>query len=232
MLYIIGLGLNEKNISKEGILAIEKCQKIYLEGYTVDFPYSKENLEKELGKKIILAERKFVESLNIIEEAKEKDVALIVYGSPLTATTHITILQEAKEKDVEFKIIHNASIFDAVAETGLQLYKFGKTASMPNFEADSYIEIVKQNQTINAHTLILVDIGMGLEDALEKLQSDSEKNKIYLGKIIVCSQLGNSKSKIIYNSLEKLNILNLEKPFCIVIPSKLHFTEEEFLGSL
>ena len=48
MLYIIGLGLNEKSISLEGIEAIEKCEKIYLESYTVEFPYSFEELEKKL----------------------------------------------------------------------------------------------------------------------------------------------------------------------------------------
>ena len=38
MLYLIGLGLNEKSISLEGLEAVKKCKKVYLEGYTVDFP--------------------------------------------------------------------------------------------------------------------------------------------------------------------------------------------------
>lgn len=229
MLYLIGLGLNEKSISREGISAIENCEKIYLENYTVDFPYSKEKLKKEIGKKLILAEREFVESLEIIEEAKEKNVALLVYGSPLTATTHATILQEAKNQRVDFEIIHNASIFDAVAETGLQLYKFGKTASMPHFEADSYMEIIKQNQSIGAHTLVLVDIGMSLIQSLEKLEKDAEKNEISFEKIIVCAKMGNQNSKILYKEIENLKDEKIENPFCFVIPGKIHFTEKEFL---
>ena len=51
MLYLIGLGLNEKGITLEGIDAIKKCKKIYLEGYTVDFPYPITKLEKVIGKK-------------------------------------------------------------------------------------------------------------------------------------------------------------------------------------
>jgi len=50
MLYIIGLGLNERGISKQGLLALEKCKKIYLENYTVDFPYP----ENQIGKILLL----------------------------------------------------------------------------------------------------------------------------------------------------------------------------------
>jgi len=29
MLYLIGLGLNERGISKQGLLVLEKCKKVY-----------------------------------------------------------------------------------------------------------------------------------------------------------------------------------------------------------
>jgi len=58
----------------------------------------------------------------------------------LTATTHISLIEEAKRCGVKYKIIYNASILDAVAETGLQLYKFGKVTSMPN--GKSFLQIV------------------------------------------------------------------------------------------
>ena len=57
MLYIVGLGLNEKGISKEGLEAVKKCKKIYLESYTVDFPYSMKDLEKVFKKKVIILSR-------------------------------------------------------------------------------------------------------------------------------------------------------------------------------
>ena len=118
MLYIIGLGLNRDGISKFGLAMAKKCKKIYLENYTVDFPYTKYQLEEVIGKKIIDADRDFIESLKIIDEAGKLDVALLVYGSPLTATTHITLLQEAKQSRIRTKIIYNASVFDAIADTG------------------------------------------------------------------------------------------------------------------
>ncbi len=224
MLYIIGLGLNEKSISGEGREAIKKCKKIYLENYTVSFPYSAEELEKVIGKKIIPADRNSVESNELINEAKKEDIALLVYGSPLTATTHITLIQEAKRQKVKYEIIYNASVLDAVAETGLQIYKFGKIASIPNFEADSFIEVIKDNQKINAHSLILVDIGMKFEDALRRMEKAAGKSKI-----VVCSQLGTRKKKIFYGEAEKLKGKKIEAPFCFIIPGKLHFMEEEVL---
>src|SRR4030042_818421 len=152
MLYLIGLGLNEKGISKEGLLVLEKCKKVYLEGYTVDFPYDLDELK--LGKKIEILERKDVESNRLIKEAKSIPVALLVYGCPLFATTHISLILDAEKQKVKTKTIYSTSVFDAIAETGLQLYKFGKISSMPtwrnNYEPDSFLDFVEQNLSIKA----------------------------------------------------------------------------------
>jgi diphthine synthase len=238
MLYIIGLGLNPNSISKEGLDTIKKCKKIYLENYTVDFPYDVGALNGLFDKKIFPADRDFVESLEIIDEAKRKDVALLVYGSPLTATTHITLIQEAKESGTKCKIIHSSSILDAVAETGLQLYKFGKTASMPawdsekNFTPESFMDIVKENKSIEAHTLILIDIGLDSKKALEELDVSAKNKNVKLDKIIIGQALGTKNSRTYYGNLEDLVEKEILKPFCIIIPEKLHFVEKDFLESL
>ena len=228
MLYLIGLGLNENGFSWEAYKAVEASDKAYIEFYTVDFPYNIKLLEKELGS-IIPADRNFIESFKVLEEAKNKNVALLVYGSPLTATTHISLIQEAKKRSIKVKIIHNASVFDAIAETGLQLYKFGRTTSLPNFGANSYLDVVKDNLKIKAHTLILVDIGMDFRDAIGKLVMDSKDKGVKLEKVVVCSRLGNKDSSIYYNSIDKLKAKKIKAPFCIIVPSELHFMEEEFL---
>jgi len=234
MLYLIGIGLNEKGTSLEGLEAIKICKKIYLENYTVDFPYSIKDLEKTIGKEIILSDRNFIEDMkDLINEAKKQDIALLVYGSPLTATTHITLIQEAKKQKTKYKIIYSGSILDGVAECGLQLYKFGKITSIPNFDADSFIETIKENQKINAHSLVLIDIGLGFGDAIERLENAINKNNIKIDKLIVCSMLGTDNSRIYYNDISKLKNLKLEikSPFCFIIPGKLHFLEKEVLES-
>jgi diphthine synthase len=237
MLYLIGLGLNEKGISVEGIEALKKCKKVYLENYTVDFPYSFDKLEKIIDKKIIDADRDFVENMQkLLDEAKKEKVALLIYGSPLTATTHISLIEEARKKKIEYKIIYSGSIFDAVGETGLQIYKFGKIASMPkwqeSFRPTSFIKIVKENQKINSHSLILIDIGLDLEKAIEQLKESAKKERVKIDKIVICSRLGTEDRKIIYKEIEKIKNLEIKKPYCIIIPSKLHFIEKEVLENL
>jgi len=238
MLYLIGLGLNAHSISKEGMNLLKTCKKIYLENYTVDFSYPLTELEDVIQKKIISADREKVESLEIVDEAKKMDVALLVYGSPLTATTHISLIQEAKAIGIKYKIIYNASILDAVAETGLQLYKFGKIASMPkwnsreNFTPESFMEIVQQNKSIKAHSLILCDIGLDFQDALEQLEISSKNKNIKLDKLLICQALGTTRSKIFYKTFDELKELEeIKKPYSIIIPGELHFLEKEMLGN-
>ena len=235
MLYLIGLGLNVDGISKYGLAVAKRCKRVYLEGYTVDFPYTIGQLSEVIGKKIIPVDRKRVEELSLVDEADRLDIALLVYGSPLTATTHITLLQEAKRLGVKTKVIHSASVLDAIAETGLQLYKFGKTASMPawkkNFTPDSFIEIVKDNQKINAHSLVLIDIGLDFPDALNQLEESAKKYKFKLDRIILCQSLGTKYQKIFYKEIKDLReFTSVRKPYCIIIPSKLHFMEKEVLS--
>ena len=199
-------------------------------------PYSVKELEKKLRKKIISADREFVEGFKVLEGAKKTNIALLVYGSPLTATTHISLIQETKKRKIKCKIINSASILDAVAETGLQIYKFGKTASMPawqpskGFTPDSFIDVIKENQKINAHTLLLVDIGLKFQNAIEQLLK-SCKDKIKIEKIVICSRLGTKNSKVVYKNIDELKTINnIKEPYCIIIPGKLHFMEREILG--
>lgn len=226
MLYLIGLGLNEKGISLQGLEVLKKCEKIYLENYTVDFPYKKQELEKVIRKKIISVKREFIEDKadELIKETKKTNVALLIYGSPLIATTHISLIQEARKNKVKYRVIHSASVLDTIAETGLQIYKFGKIASMPKHKATSFLEVINDNKKIKAHTLILIDIGLEFNDVLKKLKDINEK-------IVLCSALGTKNQKILYKKINELKKIKIKKPFCIIIPDKLHFIEEEVLNS-
>ncbi len=250
MLNLIGLGLDVKSISVEALEAVKKSKIVFLESYTVDFPYKIKNLEKIIGKnkKIIKLSRNQVEDMEFLKNAKRKNISLLVYGSPLAATTHGTIVQECKKRRIKCEVYDNASIFTAVSLTGLQLYKFGKTASMPEwhskkgFEPESFIEIIKENQSIGAHTLILIDINFSFINALTQLKRILDKRtNLKVDKILVASKLGTKKNKIIYGNLEQLEeYLKLGKrkkkesskikpPFVFIIPGKLHFVEKENL---
>ncbi len=234
MLYLIGLGLNEKSLSKDAIEIIKRCKKVYLENYTVDFPYTHQALIDEIGKKFITADREKVEGLEIVDEAKKMDVALLVYGSPLTATTHITLIEEAILSGVKYRVMNNASVLDGISETGLQMYKFGKIASLPewkkSYEPDSFMEIVKENQSIKAHTLLLIDIGLDIKKAIEQLEKAAKNHNIKLSKLVICQALGTKRQKILYKDLSEVREFSgVQKPYCIIIPGELHFMEKKML---
>jgi diphthine synthase len=231
--YLIGLGLDKKSISADALEVLPKCSKIYLEDYTVNFPYKIEELEKALNVKIIQLSRQVVENESFLKDAKKENVALLVYGDSLSATTHTQLIISCKSQNIPFKVFHNSSIMTAIACTGLQLYKFGKTTSMPNWKEHtnkptSLTDYIKENQSINAHSLILTDIGLELKDALHQLS----ESKINCEKLIVISNAGTEKQRIFFDSPEKLSKIDVKMPFCLVIPSKMNFFEEEAVKKL
>ncbi len=232
MLYLVGLGLDKNDVNLRALEIIKKCKKIYLEIYTTKLPYKKSELEKIIKKKLIDAPRKIVESDFLINEAKKQNICLLIYGDPLSATTHLSLINEAKKARIKIQIIHNASIFNAVSQTGLQLYKFGKTISIPrwkeHYEPTSFYQVIKENLSIDAHTLLLIDPGLSLNDSLNELKEAADK-ELDDKKIIICSQLGTKNQKIINGKIKELIKKKVKEPFCIIIPASLHFTEAEFI---
>ena len=233
-LNLIGLGLNANSITAEALQALKSSDKLYLENYTVNFPYPIGELEKSYNVKITELERSKVEDESILNEAESQNISLLVYGDALSATTHIQLILACKKQKVPYKIFHNASIMTAVAETGLQLYKFGKTASMPNWaehtnKPTSFANYIKQNQSIKAHTLILTDIGLEIEQAITQLQ---ESTKDLPEKIIAISNAGTPNQKIFYDTPDNLKNKKVKMPFALIIPTELHFIEEEAIKEL
>ena len=228
-LYLISLGLSdEKDISLKGLEALKKCNEIYIENYTSFLQVSKEKLEKLYNKKIILADRNFVESNFPLEKAKKENIALLIIGDVFSATTHISLLLEAKKNKIEVKVIHNASVLTAIGITGLSLYNFGKIISIPsNYkETSSPYENFLINHKNNLHTLFLLDLDLEIKDALNYLISKGMDKKT---PCVVCEKLGSEKQRIKVAPAEKLLKENFSKPSCLIIPSKLHFIEEEAL---
>ncbi|MEM4605684.1 MAG: diphthine synthase [Candidatus Pacearchaeota archaeon] len=235
--YLIGLGLNEESISLEAKKQLGKCEKIFLEIYTSDFPYKVKKLEKILGVKIRKLDREDVESEKFLIEAKKKDIALLVYGDPFSATTHSQLILFCKKNNIKYKIFHNSSIINSIGETGLSIYKFGKICSIPkwkdNYKPTSFIKYIKENKEIKAHSLILIDIGLELKETIHQLEESAKKENFEIPKkIVLVSCLGTKKQKIFYGEIEKIRNKKINKPFCLIIPSEMHYLEEEMLVGL
>ncbi len=240
MLCLVGLGLGtEFDLSLRGFNVIAGCDLVYLEGYTGVFERLKE-LEDMIGKSIMVLSRQDVESTSeFIIEAKKKNVALLVQGDPLSATTHISILLDCIKSGVKYMIVNSSSVFTAVSRTGLSLYKFGKTASIPfpqkDFNPKSFYKIIKDNQRIKAHTLCLLDVKsdahdyMKIPDAIKIIEKADDKGFLKNIKIIGCSRLGYKDEQIKYGKASTLKKFKWHgPPHCLIIPSsELHFMEEE-----
>ncbi|KAG6830442.1 diphthine synthase [Tricholoma furcatifolium] len=165
MFYIIGLGLSdEKDVTVRGLEAIKKCSRVYLEAYTSILMVQKERLEAFYDKEIILADRDTVETQSdeILRNADTEDVCLLVVGDPFGATTHTDIVLRARALKIPTRVIHNASIMNAIGASGLQLYNFGQTVSLVFFtetwKPDSFYDRIKENADLGLHTLVLLDI--------------------------------------------------------------------------
>jgi len=248
MFYLIGLGLKPKHLTLEAIEALNKCEKVYLEFYTSKLAEENE-LKKIIRKKIELLERKQVEEEfnEILNEAKKKNIALLVIGNPLIATTHMQLLLEAKKLKLKFKVIPGISIKDFIGLSGLSDYKFGRTVSIPfyseNFKPESFYDAIKKNYDNEMHSLCLLDIQknkekeklMSVKEALELLERIAKKRNeywLFKTKIIVLSNIGSKKQRIVCGSLEKLKKEKFKSPASIIITSKLNEKELEFLNEL
>jgi len=130
------------------------------------------------------------ESDEILRGAGKENVALLVVGDPFgcvvrhvtraafsqpllvsRATTHTDIILRARALKIPVRVIHNASIMNAVGACGLQLYNFGQTVSLVFFtdtwKPDSFYDRIKENVDLGMHTLVLLDI---------KVKEQSEEN--------------------------------------------------------
>ena len=252
MLTLIGLGLNdEKDLTIKGIEEAKAADKIYIELYTSYWHGNLKNLEKMTGKKIEILSRKDLEdeSDKILHMAKTQDVAILVQGDPLVQTTHTALLQEARKQKIKTKIVHNASIISANAETGSHPQKFGPYVTIPFPEKtkgklpESVYEIIKMNKIRGLHTLCLLDVireenkYMSPEEAVNILLNIENKRKEGIltkdTEVLVASCLGSDKPLIVFGKVQNLlKRKTKEKPSVLIIPSILHFTEKEFLASI
>src|SRR5438128_3407648 len=162
----IGLGLNnERGLTIEGIEQDRRSSNVFAEFYTNIMPgLDRRKLELLLGKRIVVLNRFELEDeggKQIVEAAERGRVAFLVPGDPMIATTHISIRLELAKKGIPSRIIHGPSIVSAVCgATGLQSYKFGKSATLPQEPGvpGSLLDSVLDNKTRGLHTLILLDI--------------------------------------------------------------------------
>tara|TARA_X000001036_G_scaffold122882_1_gene116398 strand:+ start:894 stop:1640 length:747 start_codon:yes stop_codon:yes gene_type:complete len=248
MLTIIGLGLGGPNsITMDGVIALSLSEHIFYETYTSPIhPDTLEWVKIKSQKEPVYLSRSQVEEPNeLISLAKKTNVSLLIVGDALSATTHVSLLLECKKKNIECQVIHNASVLTAVAGIlGLQHYNFGPVATLVlpegNYKPLSPIDKIKTNMENGNHSLVLLDIKADQPDKepVYMTATQAAEQMIEAGipndtKVAVAARVGREDQELWYGKLKYLANRDLGKePHSIVVPSRLHFTEKEFLENL
>lgn len=244
----VGLGLSsEMDLTLNALNTIKSADKVFFENYTsAAFNFNEENFYKLTKKELITLDRSEIEDKNgesIFCAAKNQKVVFLVVGDPMISTTHTELRIEAKKRGIKTSIIHNASIISAVSGlTGLQNYKFGKSVSIPFVEKNYFPEtpyyVLHENMSRSLHTLFfldirperLMDISLALEVLLE-LERKIKKNLIYDAQLAVGVARAGSIDYVVRCD-HIFSIKNFDfgpTPHTLIIPSKLHPIEAEYL---
>ncbi|MCL5009938.1 MAG: diphthine synthase [Candidatus Parvarchaeota archaeon] len=238
MLYLLGTGLYYlSDIPLRAVDILKKCSRVFLERYTNinDIGFIAE-LERITDKKIEIIGRELLEGEYLISLARDLDVALLVPGDPLFATTHISLVVGCKKNGIKYKIVHASSISTAVAETGLSPYKFGAVCSIPlyskGFKPESFFDVVEKNLKEGFHSLVLLEAKndaefVSVEDAISILKGIADKRKTHgidWKNVICMSSMGSDEQNIFFVSSGSSAY---KPPLALVIPASMSTIENE-----
>ncbi|MFA5745273.1 MAG: diphthine synthase [archaeon] len=242
MFYIIGIGLNTKQLTIEARYAIKDCKDVYIDNYTNIFSEGElQEIEKTIDKKITKLNRIELEQK---QEFLKDSSCLLVIGNAFSATTHYTLIDEAKQKGLKTKIISGISIFNYRGASGLFEYKFGKTTSIVypdgNYKPTSFYDCIIDNLKINAHTLCLLDIKtdqnrfMNIKEACEILEEiDNESNNGQLTNCVcvaLCGIASENQEVITFDFKNYKQIDSKSYPQSLIICGQLNDFERDGLN--
>src|SRR5438270_176068 len=233
MLWFVGIGVNGyKGLSIQALEVLKNCDTIYFERFTSAISDDDIHGLNSLIKKncndddnnndrvIRPVDRWFVEDGRaILDESKSKEIVLLTYGDPLVATTLTELYVRAVKRSTKVNIIHNASgITSLIGETGLHVYKFGRTVTMmSDFQsAISVYNVLFDNLLVGSHTLVLTEYNSDnnklffldprhVFQALSKVEQDL-KYRAFLEEtfVIIASRIGTDQQKIISGKVKSL----------------------------
>ena len=248
MLWFIGLGISGfKSMPTQALEILAKADVVYIEQFTSpitesDLTKIKKNTKGEFKR----AKRWLVEDGNeILENAKKSEVALLSYGDPYIATTHIELRTRAIEEKIKTCTIHaSSSLTSMIGECGLHFYKIGRIATiMSEMSLETPYYVIYKNVIEGNHTILLLEYNQDKEffldpkDALNNLletEKGQRRNVMDTSTfVIVASRIGLKDQKIISGKISSLIKKEFgQPPHTIIIPGKLHFTESDALKIL
>ncbi|RLG77026.1 MAG: diphthine synthase [Thermoprotei archaeon] len=248
-LYLIGLGFSPDLMTLRALNIVRSVRRVFLDKYTGILIDNGEKIREIVGRDVVPLSRRDLEERSfevIIRELEKGDVAILVPGDPLVATTHIALLVEASKYGFDFEVIPGISIVPtALTMSGLMVYKIGKVVTM-TYPRNGILyeypyDVIKDNDARNLHTILLLELdaekGIAMKvgeaiDILFEIESKRGEGVIRPERLgIGIASLGSSKARICPMTLEELKKCDIgDVPHTLILTSpKLHFMEEEAL---
>ena len=249
-LWLIGIGPGDlDHITERARRVATECSKRYLEGYTAVLPPAEEGrLESVVGPWKRLMRDSVEAPENLLEEARESAIALLVVGDPMQATTHIDLEERCAGEGIGFHVIPGLTATAlAVSVSGLQSYRFGRQVTIPFSDGEylptSPFEMICRNKEGGMHTLALLDLdptGMGLEqprpmtpgEAVDHLIRMNERSEEFDESVadwngLLLSDLGTEEERVISGSMYVLSQIEGGHIHALIIAAKFSGMEAE-----
>ncbi len=256
-LWLIGLGPGDLGHMTERAKSVARgCKKRYLEGYTALLPEDQEEkLESLVGPWKRLMRPSVENPEDLMVEAREGAIALLVVGDPMQATTHIDLESRCAERGVGFEVVPGMSATSlAVSLSGLQSYRFGRQVTLPfaygDYLATSPLEMIDANYVSGLHSIVLLDLdptGMGIEPpkpmqpaeavaTLELMVSrlieeqgerESLTHPVREWDGILLSDIGTDGQRVIAGHLSDLSEVQGGCIHTLILPAEMHGNERE-----
>ncbi len=256
-LWLIGLGPGDLGHMTERAMSVaRRCKKRYLEGYTALLPKDQEErLEELVGPWKRLMRPSVENPEDLLEEAREGSIALLVVGDPMQATTHIDLEARCAERGVGFEVVPGMSATSlAVSLSGLQSYRFGRQVTLPYAYGDclvtSPLELIDANYVSGLHSIVLLDLdptGMGIDPPqpmqpaeavamLERMvsrlveeQGERESLAVPVGEWdgILLSDIGTVDQRVIAGHLGDLSEVQGGFIHTLILPAEMGVNERE-----
>jgi len=242
-LTFIGLGLYDHlDISEKGLQQIRSSDHVFLECYTSCLTGTTiEKMASLYGKPVTTLSREDVEQdpRDILDLARQSEVAFLTGGDPMVSTTHIDLRIRAAQEGIKTRIIHGSSVISAVSGlSGLQNYRFGKSCSLP-FPHGTWCpvtpaEVIARNLSESLHTIVFLDIQktryMTVHEAIGILEDLTKRLGFTIPCYIGIARAGSEAPRVVAGTARKLLDTDFGGPLHIlVIPGELHVMEHEYL---
>jgi diphthine synthase len=245
MLILVGSGLRESQLTREAEEAIKGADIVIVETYTMPSSKWLPTAIRKLNSNVREASRSELEeqSSNIVELASKLKVVIVVPGDPLIATTHSSLVVESLKRGVEAKVVSGISGPCSVESLlGLHFYKFGRTVTVPGpwrgVGAEEAALGLLGNLCHDLHTLLLLDVspeGLSLSPSRAVKELKESLRRLIgarldeLMNIMVLLVSVGENTVVKHSTLDSADSIPDLDVGSLVVPSKLHVSEREFL---